>query len=517
MASLFNSETSVLYFKPRAHVHPGGRNSREYLLWPAWAYRIVAPMSSERRINFIEKAVLGFCRAGIIRASEIADRIHIHTDLSAYIMKGLQEKNYIRDDGLPTKRGNELLESENIQYPEMKAGYIFQDPFTGELWPRFEEKLNYIDTERNAKGFLELIFGSKGKPWHQNVHIHFPEKNAPPFQPDTGEILRKLRQYNKAVKNAEHGEYYEDEDLLDHEMEKISLKRIDFVDEEPDPVFLTTYLYIPRDERDGFDWYVCDPFGLGYSPFLRRSIESQKDNSKKGLYSVLQRLLGKSPLETIDDHRELFKRFSAEAALETENRLTLSIRNFNVYKHLNDMGAALKEADFIGEKCSDRKLRSILNEARTSLESLFSDIKNKFPTDGVWKKLYSNGRPNPDRNFCQIIYKGASKTIGFDNIPDSLLSVQPNQIKSVADYDDGWRLRPAIMASLLAAIHQPDHPICSAAKKQPDLLDKLDNIAEIAGKGAHATERKFDLNSVKAIVENVYEIAELLLKPLMER
>ena len=207
---------------------PGGRNSREYLLWPTWVYRIIAPIPLEKKaINFIEKAVLGFCRAGITRAEEIADRIHIHPGLSAYIMKGLQVKNYIGDDGLPTGKGNKLLESENKEDSEIKTGYIFQDPFTDELWPRFVEKLNYIDTERNANNFVELVFGSRGKPWRQRVHMHFPKKPVSPFQPDRGEILRKLRQYNRVVKYSKQGEFYEDEGLPDYEVEKISLERID--------------------------------------------------------------------------------------------------------------------------------------------------------------------------------------------------------------------------------------------------------------------------------------------------
>ena len=182
-----------------------------------------------------------------------------------------------------------------------------------------------------------------------------------------------------------------------------------------------------------------------------------------------------------------------------------------------DMGTALKEAEFIGDKCSEQKLRSILLEVRRVFETLFFDLKEKFPTDGIWKKLYSNGRPNHDKDYLRMIYKGASEKLGFDVIPDALLNVKPNHVKSVADYNDsGWRLRPAIMASLLSAIHQTDHPMYSAAKERPNLLDEIDKIAGIAGKGIHSDEGNSDLKTVKMIVENVYEIVGIFLKPIME-
>ena len=43
MAAPFGPETPILFYEPRAHANPGRRNDREWLFWPAWAFRVVAP------------------------------------------------------------------------------------------------------------------------------------------------------------------------------------------------------------------------------------------------------------------------------------------------------------------------------------------------------------------------------------------------------------------------------------------------------------------------------------------
>ena len=68
MASEFSPSTEVLYFRPRAHAR--WRPPRKYLLWPAWVYRVVAPMPRPRRLNVLEKAMIGLARAGIRRAEK---------------------------------------------------------------------------------------------------------------------------------------------------------------------------------------------------------------------------------------------------------------------------------------------------------------------------------------------------------------------------------------------------------------------------------------------------------------
>ncbi len=382
MAYVFNKESPVLHFKPRGHVK-NPRNEREYILWPAWAYRVVAPEVRDRKINVLEKAVLGLCRAGVTIAQEIAPKIHIHPDLAVHIIIGLQQKGFIGYDGLPTQKGIEVLQEETLEDHKLITGYVFQEPWELSLWPRFVEKLNYADLEFRDNGFPDLVFGSAGKPWYQRAYMQFPETNAAPREPGPAEILRATRQHRRDLRNASSFQQWE-EDVLD-DVGFVPPERISIVDEYPGPVFLTTYLYLPKDSED-IDWYVCDPFGLGHSPFLRRLIEKQIPQAR-GLFESIQRLLGRSLHNNFDGYEAMQQELKSQAVLIVERNLTLKIQDYKIYENLIDMERVRKEAEFIGNSCSEQKLRLIMIEARRSLETLFMDIKKSYPTNGLEKAV----------------------------------------------------------------------------------------------------------------------------------
>lgn len=512
MAYVFNKESPVLDFKPRGHVK-NPRNKREYILWPAWAYRVVAPEVRDRKINVLEKAILGLCRAGVTIAPEIAMKIHIHPDLAMHIMLGLRQNGFIGYDGLPTQKGIEVLEEETLEDHRLITGHVFEDPWELSLWPRFVEKLDYADLEFEDNGFPELVFGSTGKPWYQRAYMQFPERSADPREPRAAEILRKTRQHRRDLRNASSFQQWE-EDVLD-DMGSAPLERISIVD-GPEPFFLTTYLYLPKDGGD-IDWYVCDPFGLGHSPFLRRLIEKRIDQYKekqvqqyRWLFEAVNRLIGNSLNTDFKDYNEMLEKLKGEAVLSVENNLSSKIRSHKkVYESLIDMEYSRKK---VGKICSQQELRAIMMEARRTLETLFGNIKESYSTNGVWKKLYADEKPISDREYIRELLNRATDKIGFQTpIPPALANVKPNHVKSVADYDNSGLLRSAVIAAILAGSEQSGHPLYAVARAEPTLLEQLEEIIKAAGKNIHAGDGKLDIASVHEKVDKVYGMVRLLL------
>ena len=86
------------------------------------------------------------------------------------------------------------------------------------------------------------------------------------------------------------------------------------------------------------------------------------------------------------------------------------------------------------------------------------------------------------------------------------------QIRAASDYDDAWRLRPLLAATLLRAQTESNHPLRSAAREAPDLLDRIERVAELAGRAAHDDgDDVFSLESVDISVQETLEIVGLLL------
>ncbi|MBP9825981.1 MAG: hypothetical protein KBF21_17265, partial [Thermoanaerobaculia bacterium] len=163
MAALFQLDSPVLHFGPRL---PAGvrYSQRKFLLWPALMYRVVAPEVRPRRVNILQKAVLGMCRAGITFPPRIGEKLRIHADLATLILSELLQRGLIKPDGLPTPAGNEVFEDEALDMRPPVTGHVFQDPWSGDLWPRFVQRLDYAELDRRENGFPDLILGTKGKP-----------------------------------------------------------------------------------------------------------------------------------------------------------------------------------------------------------------------------------------------------------------------------------------------------------------------------------------------------------------
>lgn len=195
MVAAFRDYKNVLFFDPYPYPHKPGK--REYILWPAYMFQVVAPEPRPRQINLLQKHVLNFCEAGINNAQKIASFLGIEWELAGYILLELQSMAALDDDFLPTKAGKELLAEEKADNPRMVSGYVFQDPFTGKYWPRFVSELLYVDVEYDIKARARLKLGTQGKPWYENAFQVFPKNNATCATPYPEDILKIVRLHRR--------------------------------------------------------------------------------------------------------------------------------------------------------------------------------------------------------------------------------------------------------------------------------------------------------------------------------
>ena len=189
MVRSFGPETPVLSYRPRApRAHdPGGRNDRVWLLWPAWAFRVIAPEFRERRINVLQKAVLAILRASKLTAEEMGHRLGINPELAAYVVSELQGQTRVDAGWNVTGAGIELLEEEQMEAANMVPGWVFRDPWNGGLWPFVGSSLERARTERGEDGFPLLDLGTTGKPWRQRAWMQLPPEDTEAQPPDARE------------------------------------------------------------------------------------------------------------------------------------------------------------------------------------------------------------------------------------------------------------------------------------------------------------------------------------------
>ena len=513
MAPSFRRDTPVLLFSPRSHANPGPFRDRAYTLWPALAYRVVAPRVAEHQIDILQKAVLGLCRAGQTRADDIGALLHLSGDLVVHILKQLLALTLIDSQGNLTTEGLAVLQDELIGEEDLVAGYVFQDPWTGELWPRFVEQLEYADTVYGENGYPRLRFGTTGRPSTTGAFMVFPESTNESVTPDAYQILGALSRSRRALDRAGSVEFFEDEEDNGVTVVSSRLEKVSLVDDLPLPVYLTTFLYVPHDGGIDLNWYVCDPFGLGLNALLRQSIRS-KMHDNVNLRNAVDRLLGNVLGSDVETQLELEKALRERAETQVEARLTLSARELPCWDHLVEAEIGRMDACQYGAgNCPPRVLDAIAVSVRKALEASFADIIPRYPDAKTWQRLYVSGgrRPQGDREYVRRLYEEAAKAAGFAvPVPAALANTKPGHVKSVVAYADWWHLRACIMAALLQAEGIAGHPLREAAQVSPGFLGALDGLVAKLGAAAHHGRSTMDVAEAMQLIDDVHQTVAAL-------
>jgi hypothetical protein len=529
---LFTKETPILYYEARSSER---WLNREYILFPAYYYRVLAPRVSSRKLNILEKAVLGICRIGAFTAEEIGEKLDIDEDLSALIISELQYNNFIDHQGLITKKGKQILEDELIETEDLMAGYVFQEPWQGELFPRFIENLEYAETRFNDNGFPELVLGTTGKPFYQRIFMPLPINNTLMVKPTPRDILRAIRVHNQTLTHRNQENDIETNEQSWHFDKLPELNRISFIEEQPQPVWLATFIYTPESNFEGFtenNWQISDPFGLRDSPWLYRQINKccqKQDNFplQKAIDNLLNSNTKLNESKERQEKRQDLMIYHEEAINIIDNKLSLEILKWeDLYK-----GLIVIERTYLEVKLSSTnkdniaknnyfindKLEDVVIKCQKLLENIFLIIGDKYSTEKCWQML-----DNRDKEYNKIILEKVVEKIGFQplkneshnsklKLPQSLLSVDINKIKSASDYQSG-SLRGYVIASLLTAYNYEQHPLYFFAEKMPNLLFELDKLADIRNKSGHYSSQKLTQDIVKKQIDLVYQLIELFLQ-----
>ena len=283
------------------------------------------------------------------------------------------------------------LKTIRSRHRKWSLGTSSQDPWTGELWPRFVEYLDYAELEYKEDGFPSLLLGSTGKPHRVRAFTVLPQTQVVPATPPAGAIVEAVARHRKGLRFIDAWENNDDESadepIGDFVASDVQINRVSFVEEKPQPVFLTTYLYVPESNADVTDWYVCDPFGMGQSVRLRRRVETVMCEMPP-LFDIVNTLVGQTLHSGYEEQQQWLEVIQLQAGLEVERRLTVNIRTHVAFEFLLAMESARQEMRVFGRDCPDRKVDEVLRSGVKVLESVFSSFTASHPLGDIWHRVY---------------------------------------------------------------------------------------------------------------------------------
>ncbi len=284
------------------------------------------------------------------------------------------------------------------------------------------------------------------------------------------------------------------------------MNRIASIEPAPEPVFLVSFLYVPRD-GDDTDWHVCEFFGRGSDPALRRIVVRVAEEIE-GLAQRLDRLLGLTSHENSAEFRRAEEERNRRARRLLERTLTVDVvRHEAVADTLMETIAGWLELRDLGDAASPRRCRDVLTSCRRGLEQLFVEIRKNWPLTGMADRISCR-----EREIREAVLQNAADEVGLSILPDAMRRVTYGRVRAVSDYDDAWQLRPLVAATLLRSQTETNHPLRSAARKAPDVLARIERVTVFGGEAAHGGDAgQLDTGAADTAVHETLEIVGLLL------
>jgi len=512
----FNPETMpVLRFAPVSYI-PFRKHGRRFLLWPAFGYRVLAPRPAQKRLNVFQKAVLGFCRIETKEPDQIAAHLHLDLEVVRFVLGEMRREGWLDFKNSVTSLGRDLLASELDQLPaELVVGHVFQDPWLGQLWPRFIETLEYAQVEFNSQGRLCLDIRKKeGDPRREDLFVKFADTSVVPRTPSPMEVVRvcarHARDLHRNISFDVDPEEPAGESDEDDELDSASaglrtrIEAVSFISEEPELFFLTTSLYYPKGLVRSADWYLMDPFGLGPSARMRRLVEQQlaRDATlSKFLDSFIKDCLGEGDEQ--DNHWNT-------ATLSATERVTQKLGEWVYAYPFFDLLVAMERSyqevvSDPGEKTPVDKYDDVLIKSVKALEGLLRFINTRYPDPSAWE-IYNL----PSYAGRKSIIEQIASSLGYRTpLPGGLSGVKPENLRRSCR-SGGGTLNERLLVALLSARHVAEHPLKTVAGEIPDLFERLASLTHLRGQGAHDTGLKIDLKMVEQQVNETYLIVQIL-------
>ena len=473
MQLVFDRTTPVVDFGET----PSPRSWR-WILWPAYAYKVMIPSRGNPPFNIFQRAVLDLCQAGIRDPELIAERLGFPSpDLFVSIVEQLQSMNALDSHRALTDSAKRLLADE-ADVPDVEdIGYVFVDAHSRYLWPRLHRgRLPFInaDMKTENEGFAKLTRGDEGSPKTVFARILSPTPSKLLSEPSAFDVQKAVRLHARQVRALSREQSQNGESSS--AVSDLIAKKVRLLGTEPELVFVAAAVFMPKDARQS-SWFVTDPCGLGVSEVLRVCLVKLAQEGKYDVKEMLEELTGEAL--HVDDGD--FALFLAEA-----NRVAA----LRVSKHLGNAAnvlpiKVLEQLARADEKSKSKKTKDIetfFADAYAAIENTFSWLVSLHPDTSVLASLAPEALSN--ESFLRQI----AERLGFTTSDKSnvFFKIRRGVVKG-ALCNGNTMLPGCLAAALLAANGSSKHPLATLALKNPNAFVFLADFKKRRDNASHNT------------------------------
>jgi hypothetical protein len=472
MAPEYGPNTPVLAPERAAY-----RGSQLWLLWPALQYRVVAPVVHDQRLNPFQRAVLALCRSGMRESEDVAGELGLDVELIALVRSELVQLAYLDEHGAVSPRGQQALADGFLDPTSTTVTHVYQDPFTGRLWPAARPRLLSLRAAWDGSPRVRLHLGSTGERQNRSaLPVRSADVRPDPPRPD--EIIEAVSRAEAARRRSRgrEGPWWEGPP---HRL----LDRVSMVS-SGEPVYLPVTLVVvgqsvPDDEAEEHHgeartWLAFSPF-TGHSSAWLRWLVATRVERLRPLAVAVEKLLGRASTGLLEDHDRLTTARQRQIQEDLERLFTLRIRE---HKHLKELLIVIEF--YLGSaEVGDRQMGELANVLRSAWQVHEVVLRQVLRDHPMRPDDRSRALPSALGRACQEIglAYGQRRAAGRTEWIDI----------DAAFKDPGRARRPALLtaAVLSAAAGDANHPVRRLARSRPDLLTLLRQLSDERNEVSH--------------------------------
>lgn len=361
---------------------------------PLYMYR-VETNEFEHGLNFFQKVVLKFKAKPNVKNETIAQLTGLDEKLITMVSSELQSKGLINEHGSLSDNGKEKLnevEGLVVNSGKRKIGYVFKYLNHDKPYPYFIQKVEPADILEDKGQHPKIITGTKGDGEDYTELPFFIDdivlKKQTFNKPTEKEVLQLIQNSNRKGEQK-----LENEDNDNKLSKQLSIR---FLNEQPEIIWVCTYIYLPQNE-DGYfepEWRIADPFGFGDSISLKFYISNlENENLNKSIsnrFSDAKTLEGK----TMSDFYEIMNK-RIEEKLLSDFSISIKTLDANLQTYIVSVAKNIVLLEQQNYKDLDASLSFTLN-IQNALENIFK--LDREIRQSTYNQMYNQFEPDPKTN-----------------------------------------------------------------------------------------------------------------------
>jgi len=477
---------AVFDLGPRVHRRGLRWKQRRYILWPAWAWRVVVPQAHVMALNPLQRVVLRLLAAGKRRYAEIGELLALPAELVAYIGQELVSYQAVNSEGVPTDRGERLLQDALVDVGALQLTWVYHDGLSGKLLPRLSAERRLANLEIDGDDRPRVVGGTKGAPYAHRAFL-LQHQGRMPSPPTPTDVLNAAQGHRFQAKRWSR---YSDLETIES---PAAIDQVVRLTDEPEKVHLLTFVYVPEELEEDQLWYIADPFGLGASSELAQALKDHREQASEGVRDLLDRITGEYLTARVDELRVVNQLMEESARKKVDGDVPrrAALDDTRIREALVRAHVLLERGNLLGRALREQDETDAFLHIRKALEAGIDLVLQQHPPH-ILEALFTHedgstdGGQEPDELFRELILLSGQKS-GFakENIPWPIVKTRAGIIRYIVGGNTSGRLRGAVATLVLHAARVPDHPLRRIAQMDPIWLERLNSLADKAGRAIH--------------------------------